>query len=70
DLDMGIVLPPPPANNAIGDFVWVDKDGSGIQKPGDTGVSGIKVNLLDGNGQPVLDTNGRPITTVTDANGL
>ncbi|KOV15433.1 hypothetical protein ADK60_27850, partial [Streptomyces sp. XY431] len=57
-------------NNAIGDFVWVDKDGSGVQKPGDTGVAGVKVNLLDANGQPVRNKDGQPVTTTTDANGL
>ncbi|MFD4537938.1 SdrD B-like domain-containing protein [Kitasatospora sp. NPDC058397] len=58
-----------PSDNALGDFVWQDVDGSGIQKPGDPGIAGVTVKLLDGNGQPVRDKNGKPVTTVTDQNG-
>ncbi|MGA5821202.1 SdrD B-like domain-containing protein [Kitasatospora sp. NPDC094028] len=58
-----------PTNNALGDFVWQDLDGSGIQQPGEPGIPGVTVNLLDGNGQPVRDKNGKPVTTVTDATG-
>ncbi|MFJ6775640.1 SdrD B-like domain-containing protein, partial [Kitasatospora sp. NPDC091257] len=55
-----------PSNNALGDFVWQDKDGSGVQKPGDTGIAGVTVHLLDGTGQPVRDKDGKPVTAVTD----
>ena len=58
-----------PSDNAVGDYVWHDQDGSGVQKPGDTGIAGVTVNLLDESGQLVRDTQGRPVTTVTDAAG-
>ena len=37
--------------------------------PGEAGVPGLLVQLLNGAGQPVLNPNGQPITTTTDANG-
>ncbi|WP_344571167.1 SdrD B-like domain-containing protein, partial [Kitasatospora viridis] len=67
-LDMGVVEPPR-NDNAIGDFVWLDQNDSGIQQGNDAGVQGVKVNLLDGNGQPVRDKMGKPVSTVTDATG-
>lgn len=53
----------------IGDFVWNDVNKNGIQDADETGVSGVVVNLLDTNGDPVLGTDGLPISTTTDANG-
>jgi hypothetical protein len=54
---------------ALGDLVWFDANGNGIQDGDELGVSGVTVKLLDGVGNPVLDADGDPITTVTDANG-
>ncbi|HEX4128473.1 MAG TPA: SdrD B-like domain-containing protein [Pirellulales bacterium] len=34
-----------------------------------TPLAGVTVTLVDGSGNPVLATNGQPITTVTDSNG-
>ena len=57
-IDAGVV---PSAN--IGDLVWVDSDGDGIQDPGENGVEGVTVILYD------ADT-GLPVDTVmTDING-
>ena len=53
----------------LGDFVWEDLNGNGIQEPGEPGVADVGVNLLDENGNPVLDANGDAITTTTDENG-
>jgi hypothetical protein len=53
----------------IGDFVFEDKNGDGIQDDGEGGVEGITVTLLDKNGTPILDGTGNPITTTTDADG-
>jgi hypothetical protein len=53
----------------IGDRVFLDSNANGLQDAGETGLSGISVQLLDGNGNPALN-NGTAITTVTDANGL
>jgi hypothetical protein len=46
----------------LGDTVWLDEDGDGIQGTDENGVSGVKVNLLDCNGAPLA-------TTTTDVNG-
>ena len=47
----------------IGDFVWNDVNGNGIQDNGETGIQGVTVKLLGSNGTSVLGT------TTTDANG-
>ncbi|MBK9461058.1 MAG: hypothetical protein IPN94_16920, partial [Sphingobacteriales bacterium] len=60
------------ATSTIGNYVWVDLNNDGIQNDGlASGVNGVVVNLLDALGNPVLDSNGNPITTVTanDSNG-
>ena len=46
----------------VGSTVWFDANNDGIQDPGETGVAGVTVNLLDANGNIVA-------TAVTDANG-
>jgi hypothetical protein len=63
--DSGFILT---FNNAfctgeIGDFVWDDADGDGLQDAGEVGIAGVTVNLKDGAGVIIA-------TTVTDANGL
>jgi protocatechuate 3,4-dioxygenase beta subunit len=47
---------------SIGDRVWYDADGDGVQDSGEPNMPGVTVNLLDGSGT-VIDT------TTTDANG-
>ncbi|WP_394940460.1 SdrD B-like domain-containing protein [Psychromicrobium sp. YIM B11713] len=64
DVDAGVVV-----NGSVGDKVWLDQNGDGIQDPNEPGIANVKVDLLDGNGQPVLDANGQPVTTTTDADG-
>ncbi|QEG24328.1 SdrD B-like domain-containing protein [Mariniblastus fucicola] len=54
---------------SIGNFVFTDVNGDGLQDAGDTPLSGVVVNLLDGAGNPVLDANSNAITTTTDAAG-
>jgi hypothetical protein len=48
---------------SLGDFVWNDTNANGIQDPGEAGISGVTVRLLDGSGN---DLNR---TTTTNANG-
>jgi protocatechuate 3,4-dioxygenase beta subunit len=48
----------------IGDTVWYDANGNGVQDNGETGIAGVTVTLLDSNGQPIPGG-----TAVTDANG-
>ncbi|MBP7829703.1 MAG: hypothetical protein KA248_07280, partial [Kiritimatiellae bacterium] len=47
----------------IGDRVWFDYDGDGVQDGGETGVPGIRVFLLNDLGQVIA-------TNTTDGNGL
>jgi protocatechuate 3,4-dioxygenase beta subunit len=54
---------------SIGDKVFNDLNGDGIQDAGEPGIAGVVVKLLDGAGNPVLDGSGNPVTTTTDANG-
>ncbi|MCB0535702.1 MAG: hypothetical protein KDD14_26085, partial [Saprospiraceae bacterium] len=64
DYDAGLVQPA-----FIGDFVWQDTNGNGIQDGREPGIPGVTVNLYaDANQDGVPD--GAPIATdVTDANG-
>jgi hypothetical protein len=47
---------------SLGDFVWEDLNANGIQDPGEPGIPGVEVQLIDDNGV-VVDT------TTTGANG-
>ena len=57
-LDAGIFLP----SASLGDTVFLDEDQDGVQDPGEEGVEGVTVNLLDCDGNPID-------STTTDANG-
>ncbi len=48
---------------SIGDLVWTDVNGNGLQDGGETGLSGVTVNLLGSDGATVI------ATTTTDSNG-
>ena len=51
----------------LGDYVWVDTDGDGIQDGSESGLNGVTVNLyedFDNNGSP----DGAAISTTTTAN--
>ena len=52
----------PLPTGSIGDFVWNDTNGDGVQDPGETGIPGITVTLYDSNGDVIA-------TTTTDQNG-
>jgi uncharacterized repeat protein (TIGR01451 family)/gliding motility-associated-like protein len=58
NIDAGII-----PLGSIGDYVFNDNNGNGIQDTGDTKIVGLKVTLTDVNG--VIITS-----TVTDANGI
>ncbi|WP_275426280.1 SdrD B-like domain-containing protein, partial [Nocardioides daejeonensis] len=65
-LDFGFV----PGSVSVGDFVWVDKDGDGIQEAGEPGIPGVKLKLVGPDGNPVTDVDGNPVApVVTDGNG-
>ncbi|MCI5161819.1 MAG: hypothetical protein D3917_07315, partial [Candidatus Electrothrix sp. AX5] len=65
--------PPPGATGAIGDRIWNDADGDGVQDPGESGIKGVIVTLLtDDNGDGLyggVGDNLTPLTTITDATG-
>lgn len=50
------------STGSIGDKVWFDKDGDGVQDRGEAGVAGVLVKLLSTGGKTLA-------TTRTDANG-
>ncbi|MAU00242.1 MAG: hypothetical protein CL608_24140 [Anaerolineaceae bacterium] len=56
--DAGLV----PAIASLGDYVWEDLNGDGIQDAGEPGVPGVEVHLYD-------DSNTQIMTTTTDVNG-
>ncbi|WP_291793491.1 SdrD B-like domain-containing protein, partial [Brevibacterium sp.] len=58
-----------PENGRIGDRVWSDTNGDGIQDEGEPGIADVVIELLDADGNPVLDADGNPITTTTDTDG-
>ena len=60
----------PPLLGSIGNLVFEDLNANGIRDAGDPGEPGVTIELLDGNGNAILDASGNPITTVTDANGF
>ena len=53
------------ATGAIGDRVWLDEDGDGVQDAGETGIPNVEVQL---SGTDALG-NAVSLTTTTDANG-
>jgi len=48
---------------SIGDLVWLDSNANGIQDAGESGLQGVTVKLLDGNGNVLATTN-------TDTSGV
>ncbi|MDO9043062.1 MAG: SdrD B-like domain-containing protein, partial [Desulfocapsaceae bacterium] len=57
--------------SSLGDKVWNDSNGNGIQDIGESGRMGVSVHLLDGSGNPVNNPllPGVPYILPTDANG-
>ena len=59
-IDLGIVQPA--SRNTLGDFVWFDQNGDGLQTAGEPGMPGVMVTLYDNAGTAIA-------YTTTDANG-
>jgi hypothetical protein len=56
---------------SINGFVYFDTICNGVKDPNDPGIAGVRVQLTDLNGHPVLDVNGNPVgIATTDANGF
>ncbi len=59
-----------PQTYAVGDYVWIDSNGNGIQDAGESPVEGVTVTLEDADGKPVRHADGTPVaTTTTDPKG-
>ena len=43
---------------SVGDYVWSDEDGDGIQDEGEPGIPGVELDLVGTDGKPVTDVNG------------
>ncbi len=55
---------------AISDRTWIDRDGDGVQDPGEDDLPGVRVVLLNADGTPATDANGDPVApVVTGADG-
>ena len=54
---------------SLGDTVFLDSNADGVQNAGEAGIANVVVYLLDGSGNPILDSAGNPVSATTDANG-
>ncbi|MCO6450999.1 MAG: DUF11 domain-containing protein, partial [Caldilineales bacterium] len=61
--DFGFVQEPEPGNVIIGDRVWIDANSNGKQDPGELGLPGVTVVILD-EGDNIIGID------VTDSNGV
>ena len=68
NLDIGVNLAPSNIN-AIGDFIWMDLDGDGVQDPGEPGLANVKVTLTGPTGTVVTytDKDGHTISSPTSS---
>lgn len=65
------VLPPVPMS--VGDYIWEDTDQNGKQDAGETALEGVTVTLLDKDGNPAKDLEGKDValsTTLADGKYL
>ena len=54
----------------LGNRIWLDADNDGVLDAGESGISNILVELLDGSGNPVISpVTGLAMTSTTDATG-
>ena len=59
-VDAGLIRPA-----SLGDYVWEDKNGNGVQDAGETPIGGVVVMLQDAAGNPALDINGNVVASTT-----
>ena len=57
-IDAGVI---PIGTVSVGNFVWRDRNGDGLQGPIDKGVAGARLYLRDSKGRVVSDAFGRPV---------
>ena len=59
-----------PMSASVGDTVWLDANGNGVQDGGEAGVAGVSVTLIGGGADGVIGTADDTTTSqTTDANG-
>jgi len=66
NVDVGVFVPA-----GLGDEVWEDVNGNGIQDGGEAGIAGVKVILLNANSDIVMNPSNplEPYEVITDADG-
>ena len=57
-IDAGVV---PVGTVSVGNLVWRDRNGNGLQGPRDHGIAGAVLTLRTPDGRPVTDAFGRPV---------
>ena len=67
--DIKIVITNTEKRVKIGDYVWNDANNDGIQDNTEKPLKDVTVKLLDKEGKPAKDKDGKEITTTTDAAG-
>jgi hypothetical protein len=69
-LDFGFYKPSRGESVSVGNYVWKDRNGDGIQGPGDRGIRGAVLTLESKSGLPVRDIFNRLVRSqTTKANG-
>ncbi|WPD23018.1 MAG: SdrD B-like domain-containing protein [Candidatus Electrothrix scaldis] len=53
----------------IGDRIWNDVNGDGVQDANEAGIGGVTVALQDGDGNPILDSDNNAVTAITAPDG-
>ncbi|MBS1968413.1 MAG: hypothetical protein JST60_21985, partial [Chloroflexi bacterium SZAS-1] len=70
DVDFGYAASAPLATGSIGDRLWLDVNGNGVQDAGEPGLAGVTVNLIDAGKDGLFGTADDVVyTQITDANG-
>jgi hypothetical protein len=64
-LDFGFFKPSRGESVTVGNYVWKDRNGNGLQGPSDTGIAGAVLTLTNVNGTPVRDVFGRVVRSQT-----
>ncbi len=64
-LDFGFYKPASNESVEVGNYVWKDRNGNGLQGPGDTGIKGAVLSITDDKGFPVMDIFGQFVNDQT-----
>lgn len=66
-IDAGVI----PNSVSVGDYVWLDTNGDGVQGTTESGIEGVTLYLTGPDGKSVTGTNGSTVSpTTTDADGF